>query len=69
MMHGDAAAPAGPIAGAAFVLGRRAIVDLTTLAVAGATMLCRVRARRVPEPLLIVAAGTAGVALAAPRGA
>jgi len=68
-IEGVTAAAVGAIAGAAFVLGRRAIVDLTTLAVAGATMLCLVRARLVPEPLLIVAAGAAGVALAALGGA
>jgi chromate transporter len=60
---GVTAAATGAIAGAAFVLGRRAIVDLTTLAIALAVLGLAWRLRRVPEPLLILVAGLVGVVL------
>jgi chromate transporter len=66
-VDGVTAAATGAIAGAAFVLGRRAIVDVPTAAVAVATLLVVSRLRRVPEALVIVAAGVAGVAIAAAR--
>ena len=48
---------------AAVVLGRRAIVDLTTLAIASVALLFAWRVRKVPEPVLIAAAGIAGIVL------
>jgi chromate transporter len=60
---GVTAAATGAIAGAAFVLGRRAVVDLPTSAIALATLAIAWRFRQIPEPLLILAAGVAGVAL------
>ena len=60
---GVTAAATGAIAGAAFVLGRRAIVDLGTLAIAGVALFVAWRFRKVPEPLMIVAAGIVGVLL------
>jgi chromate transporter len=60
---GVTAAATGAIAGAAFVLGRRAIVDLGTLLLATATLLLLVKAKKVPEPLVILAAGAVGVLL------
>jgi chromate transporter len=59
---GATAAASGAIAGAVVVLGRQAIVDVATasIAVAGLLLLIRVRA---PEPLLILGAGLAGLAL------
>ena len=62
-MDGVTAAATGAIAGAAFVLGRRALVDAGTLAIAAVTLLVAWRFRRVPEPLLILAAGMVGVLL------
>ncbi len=62
-VDGVTAAATGAIAGAVFVLGRRALVDLTTLAIAAATLWVLVRVRRVPEPLLITAAGVLGILL------
>ena len=59
---GVTAAATGAIAGAAFVLGRRAIVDLPTAAIALIT-LGIVWRWKVPEPLLIAAAGLAGLLL------
>ena len=62
-VDGVTVAAAGTIAGAAFVLGRRAIVDLPTLAIAALTLLLVTRLRARYEPLVIVAAGIAGSAL------
>jgi chromate transporter len=62
-VDGVTAAATGAIAGAVVVLGRRAIVDAATVGIALATLVLLIRARRVPEPLLIVAAGIAGVIL------
>jgi chromate transporter len=62
-VDGVTAAATGAIAGAAFVLGRRALVDVTTVAIALGTLLVLMRVRRVPEPLVIAAAGLLGVLL------
>jgi chromate transporter len=45
------------------VLGRRAIIDGPTITIAIVTLLVLVRVRRVPEPLVIIAAGVVGVVL------
>ena len=66
-VDGVTAAATGAIAGAVVVLGRRAIIDLPTIAIALVTLLVLVRIRRVPEPLVIVAAGVAGIALTSLR--
>jgi chromate transporter len=60
-VDGVTAAATGAIAGAAFVLGRRAVIDFTTAAIAIGTLVLLFRARKIPEPLLIAAAGVAGV--------
>jgi chromate transporter len=65
-VDGVTAAATGAIAGAAFVLGRRAIVDLKTVAIAALTWLVFQRFKKVPEPLVIVAAGVAGLVLHRP---
>jgi chromate transporter len=59
---GATAAASGAIAGAVVVLGQRAIVDIPTAAIAVASlgMLWRFK---VPEPLLVVVAGAAGLVL------
>ena len=57
---GVTAAAAGAIAGACIVLARRAIVDVPTLAIALATLGITWRVK-VPEPVLIAAAGAAGL--------
>jgi chromate transporter len=62
-VDGVTAAATGAIAGAVVVLGRRAIVDPATLGIAVVTLLVLVRVRRVPEPLVILAAGVVGVVL------
>jgi chromate transporter len=62
-VDGVTAAATGAIAGAVVVLGRRAIVDAATVGIAVATLLVLIRVRRLPEPLVIIAAGVAGIAL------
>ncbi len=62
-VDGVTAAATGAIAGAAFVLGRRALVDVATVVLALLVLGAAWRFRRVPEPILIVLAGAAGVAL------
>jgi chromate transporter len=68
-VDGVTAATTGAIAGAVFVLGRRALVDPTTVAIALVALLALVRLRRVPEPLLIAAAGVLGILLGGAPGA
>lgn len=63
VVDGVTAAATGAIAGAAFVLGRRAIVDLPTLAIAVLVFAVLLAARRVPEPLVILGAGIVGLVL------
>jgi chromate transporter len=60
---GVTAAAAGAIGGAAFVLGRRAIVDVPTAIIGVITLLVLTRSKRVPEPVLILAAAAAGLLL------
>lgn len=60
-VDGVTAAATGAIAGAAFVLGRRAITDALTLAIAIVALVVASRLRKVPEPLLIAVAGLVGV--------
>jgi len=62
-VDGVTAAATGAIAGAAFVLGRRAIHDVPTAAIALATLVVIVYVRRVPEPLVIALAGVVGFAV------
>jgi chromate transporter len=62
-VDGVTAAATGAIAGAAFVLGKRAIIDLPTVLIAAGTLVLLLRARRLPEPLVIVAAGVVGVVI------
>jgi chromate transporter len=60
-VDGVTAAAAGAIAGAVVVLGRRALVDPITWIIAVVALVVLWRVRRVPEPLLIVAAGLVGL--------
>ena len=60
---GVTAAATGAIAGAAFVLGRRAIIDLPTALIAAGTLVVLLTIKRVPEPLVILLAGGVGLAL------
>lgn len=62
-VDGVTAAATGAIAGAAFVLGKRAIIDLPTVLIALATLGVLSTVKKVPEPLVILAAGAVGLAL------
>jgi len=59
---GVTAAAVGAIAGAAFILGRRSLVDITTICIA-IVVFVLLLTRKIPEPILILAAGVAGVLL------
>jgi len=59
---GATAAASGAIAGAVVVLGQRAIIDIPTAAIALASLSVLWRFK-VPEPLLVVAAGALGLVL------
>src|SRR6266852_5618031 len=61
-VQGVTAAAVGAIAGAAFILGRRSLIDLPTVSIAVATF-GLLGFKRIPEPLLILAAGVAGLLL------
>ncbi len=63
LVEGVTAAAVGAIAGAAIVLGRRAIVDFPTALIASVTLVLLVKAKKIPEPILIVAAGIVGLIL------
>jgi chromate transporter len=62
-VDGVTAAATGAIAGAAVVLGRRAIVDVPTALIGLGTLATLVYVKHVPEPLVIVAAGMIGLIL------
>jgi chromate transporter len=67
-VDGVTAAAAGAIAGAAFVLGRRAIYDVPTALVGLAALAALTRVKGAGEPLLIVVAGIVGIILSAVLG-
>jgi len=62
-VDGVTAAATGAIAGAAFVLGRRALVDVPAVLIAVATWFVFSRFKKLPEPLVIAAAGLVGLIL------
>jgi chromate transporter len=62
-VQGVTAAATGAIAGAAFVLSKRAIYDLPTVAIALVTLIALFRLKRAPEPLVILVAALVGLAL------
>jgi chromate transporter len=62
-VDGVTAAAAGAIAGAAFVLGRRAVFDVPTVLICLAALLALTRLKGASEPLLIVSAGVVGIVL------
>ena len=62
-VDGVTAAAIGAIVGAAVVLGKRAIVDIPTAVLCLSTLVLLVKAKNIPEPLLILGAGVAGFLL------
>jgi chromate transporter len=65
-VDGVTAAATGAIAGAAFVLGRRALTDIPTVLIALATWFVFSRYKKIPEPLVILAAGVVGLVVHGP---
>jgi chromate transporter len=59
-VDGVTAAACGAIAGSAYVLGRRAIVDVTTIVICVAAFVVMMRFKKIPEPVIILAAGIVG---------
>jgi chromate transporter len=60
-VDGVTAAATGAIAGAAVVLGKRAIVDWPTVGIAGSALVLLLVSRRIREPWVILAAGLMGM--------
>jgi chromate transporter len=65
-VDGVTAAATGAIAGAAVVLGRRAIVDWATVLIAIAALVLLLHFRKIREPWVIVGAGVIGIWLSRP---
>ena len=62
-VQGVTAAAVGAIAGAAFILARRSLVDTSTVVIALVTLAVLLFTKKIPEPIAIVAAGIVGVLL------
>jgi chromate transporter len=60
-VEGVTAAATGAIAGAVYVLARRAIIDLPTILIFAATLACLVWLKRVPEPVVIAVVGLVSI--------
>jgi len=60
-VDGVTAAATGAIAGAVYVLARRAIVDSPTILIFAATLACLVWLKRVPEPIVIAVVGLVSI--------
>jgi chromate transporter len=65
-VDGVTAAATGAIAGAAVVLGRRAIIDWPTVAIAATALVLLLVSKKVREPWLILGAGLVGMWLMHP---
>jgi chromate transporter len=66
-VDGVTAGAVGAIAGAVFVLARRALMDLPALAIALASFALLTKFKKLPEPALIIGMGILGVAIKAVR--
>ena len=62
-VEGITASATGAIAGAAFVLGKRAIIDMPTVLIALVTFAVLFKTKKIPEPVIILLAGLAGLIL------
>src|SRR5207302_8033803 len=62
-VDGVTAAATGAIAGAAVILGRRALIDVPTILIALVTLALLLVPEKMPVPLLILAAGIVGFVL------
>ena len=62
-VQGVTAAAVGAIAGAAYILARRSLVDFPTALIGFVTLVILMFTKKIPEPLVILAAGAVGVFL------
>ncbi len=62
-VQGVTAAAVGAIAGAAYILARRSLVDITTVIIGVTTLAILMFTKKIPEPMVILAAGAVGVLL------
>jgi chromate transporter len=62
-IDGVTAAAVGAIVGAVIVLGKRQFSDLVSVAIALATVLVLIRFKKIPEPIIILAAAVIGLGL------
>jgi len=62
-VQGVTAAAVGAIAGAAYILARRSLVDPPTVAIGLVALTILMLTRKIPEPIVILAAGGVGVLL------
>ena len=63
---GVTAGAVGAIAGASVVIAQKALVDLTTVLLAGATLGALALGKKLPEPLIIATAGALGILIGGP---
>jgi len=62
-VQGVTAAAVGAIAGAAYILARRSLVDIPTVIIGASTFALLMLTKKIPEPIVILAAGVAGLLL------
>jgi chromate transporter len=62
-IDGVTAGAVGAIAGAVIVLGRKSLVDVPTIAIAGLSLAAILVVKKLPEPVLILASAAGGIAL------
>lgn len=62
-VQGVTAAAVGAITGAAYILARRSLVDTATVVIALTTLAILMFTKKIPEPIVILAAGLVGVFL------
>ncbi len=62
-VQGVTAAAAGAIAGAAYILARRSLIDVPTVAIGTISLTVLIKTKKVPEPVVILAAGVVGILL------
>src|SRR5215467_12764951 len=62
-VQGVSAAAVGAIAGAAYILARRSLIDIPTVTIGIVTLTVLMLTKKIPEPVMILAAGAAGLLL------
>jgi chromate transporter len=62
-VQGVTAAAVGAIAGAAYILARRSLIDLPTVVIGLVTLAVLMFTKKIPEPIVILVAGAVGVLL------